>query len=122
MNDGSMFTQVYDSLDQEKFDSIEKVYYITPEKTYELKPLFTMRVDDDYVEARQTSFEGDGGLAQYLSDSIKHAEAKATDADTELSNATKVLTLVTCDDAFLAQTKRAAMVCTLIAEYDTVQP
>ena len=117
-----MFTQVYDSLDQEKFDSIEKVYYITPEKTYELTPLFTMRVDDDYVEARQTTFAGDGGLAQYLSDSIKHAEAKATDADTELSNATKVLTLVTCDDAFLAQTKRAAMVCTLIAEYDTVQP
>ena len=29
------------------------------------------------------------------------------------------LTLVTCDDAFLAQTKRAAMVCTLVGEVDT---
>lgn len=117
MNDGSMFSQIYESLDQKKFDTIERVYYITPETTYELKPLFTMRVADDYTAARQTNFEGEGGLAQYLSDSLKHAEAKAGDAEAELRDATKVLTLVTCDDAFLAQTKRAAMVCTLVGEF-----
>ena len=119
MNDGSMFTQVYDSLSQEKFDSIEKVYYITPDATYELEPLFTMRVEDDYVAARQANFEGTAGLAQYLSDSLKNAEAKASDAEAKIQDASAVLTLVTCDDAFLAKTKRAAMVCTLVGEVDT---
>lgn len=121
MNDGSMFTQVYESLDQAKFDSIDKVYYITPETTYELKPLFTMRVDDDYMAARQANFEGDAGLPQYLSDSLKHAEARSKNAEMELREATHVLTLVTCDDAFLAQTKRAAMVCTLVGELGAME-
>ncbi len=54
-----------------------------------------------------------------ISDSLKNAEAKASDAEAKIQDASAVLTLVTCDDAFLAKTKRAAMVCTLVGEVDT---
>lgn len=114
MNDGSMFSYINETLQQETFDTIDKVYYITPGATYEFKPMFTMKVADDYVDARQTNFDDEGGLTQYLSDSLAHAGAQSKDAQQQVEDAEQVLTLVTCDDAFLAQTKRAAMVCTLV--------
>lgn len=114
MNDGSMFSYINETLKQDAFDTIKKVYYITPDATYEFAPMFTMKVEDDFVDARRTNFEGDGGLAQYLSDSLKHASAQSKDAKQQVKDAKHVLTLVTCDDAFLAKTKRATMVCTLV--------
>lgn len=114
MNDGSMFSYINETLKQDAFDTIKKVYYITPDATYEFAPMFTMKVEDDFVDARRTNFEGDGGLAQYLSDSLKHASAQSKDAKQQVKDAKQVLTLVTCDDAFLAKTKRATMVCTLV--------
>lgn len=120
MNDGSMFSFINDTLGQENFDKVEAVYYITPEKTYELKPLFTMQVEDSYVDARQGAFETDTEFAQYLKASLAHAKASARDAVDEIDEVEKVMTLVTCDDAFLAQAKRAIMVCALIGESDTV--
>lgn len=114
MNDGSMFSYINETLEQDAFDTIKKVYYITPDATYEFAPMFTMKVEDDYVDARRTNFEGDGGLAQYLSDSLKLASAQSKDAKQQIKDAKQVLTLVTCDDAFLAKTKRATMVCTLV--------
>ena len=50
MNDGAMFEPIDASMDQKVFDTFKKVYYITPEMTYVLKPMFTMQVQDDYVD------------------------------------------------------------------------
>lgn len=116
MNDGSMFSAVHATLDQAEFDKIEKVYYITSDATYELKPLFTMKVEDDYVDARRANFESDDAFRQYLKLSFGHSEAQSEDASEDIAETSKVLTLVTCDDAFLAKTKRVAMVCSLVAE------
>lgn len=120
MNDGSMFSFINDTLNQEQFDAVEVVYYITPEKTYELKPMFTMQVDDDYVDARVGTFESEQAFTEYLSASLKHAKASAQDASDQIASAKQVMALVTCEDAFLSQTKRAVMVCTLVGEMDTV--
>lgn len=122
MNDGSMFSVVNDTLNQERFDDIDVVYYITPDKTYELKPMFTMQVEDDYVDARVGTFESDTAFKQYLKASLAHAKASAKDATDEIDQAERVMALVTCEDAFLAQTKRAVLMCTLVSETDTVAP
>lgn len=59
MNDGAMFEPIDASMDQKVFDTFKKVYYITPEMTYVLKPMFTMQVQDDYVDARRTNFDSE---------------------------------------------------------------
>lgn len=116
MNDGSMFSVINETVDQRAFDAIKKVYYITPDATYELKPMFTMRVEDDYVDARKANFDNEDAFKQYLKASFGKAQARAKDASEQIDQAAHVMTLVTCDDAFLAQTKRTAMVCTLVGE------
>lgn len=114
MNDGSMFSAIHATLDQGEFDKIKKVYYITADATYELKPMFTMKVEDDYIDARRANFESDEAFKQYLRLSFGHSEAQSEEAGEEIDSASKVLTLVTCDDALLAKTKRVAMVCSLV--------
>lgn len=119
MNDGSMFSAIHATLDQAAFDEIEKVYYITPDATYELKPMFTMKVEDDYIDARRANFDSDEAFRQYLELSFGQSEARREDASELIGDASKVMTLVTCDDAFLAKTKRVAMVCSLVGEVGT---
>lgn len=111
MNDGSMFEAIDQSLDQEVFDTIKKVYYITPETTYVLKPLFTMLVEDDYVEARQANFDSEKAFTQYLQASLAQAKASCKDAAAEIEDADQVLTLVTCAGEIIPRTTRAGMVC-----------
>lgn len=111
MNDGAMFEPIDASMDQDVFDTFEKVYYITPEATYVLEPMFTMQVQDDYVEARQANFESEKAFTQYLQASLALAKASAKDAAEQVEEADKVLTLVTCAGQIIPRTTRAAMVC-----------
>lgn len=114
MNDGSMFKVIDDSRNQDAFDAIGKVYYITPEATYVLKPMFTMLVQDDYVEARKANFDSEKAFTQYLQASLAKAEARAKDAADEVEKADKVLTLVTCAGDIIPRTTRAGMVCRVV--------
>ncbi len=114
MNDGSMFKVIDDSRNQDAFDAIGKVYYITPEATYVLKPMFTMLVQDDYVDARKANFDGEKAFTQYLQASLAKAEARAKDAADEVEKADKVLTLVTCAGDIIPRTTRAGMVCRVV--------
>ena len=114
MNDGAMFEPIDASMDQKVFDTFKKVYYITPEMTYVLKPMFTMRVQDDYVDARRTNFDSEKAFTQYLQASLAQAKASAKDAAAEVEKADKVLTLVTCAGQIIPRTTRAGMVCRVV--------
>lgn len=74
-------------MDQKVFDTFKKVYYITPEMTYVLKPMFTMQVQDDYVDARRTNFDSEKAFTQYLQASLAQAKASAKDAAAEVEKA-----------------------------------
>lgn len=114
MNDGAMFEPIDASMDQKVFDTFKKVYYITPEMTYVLKPMFTMQVQDDYVDARRTNFDREKAFTQYLQASLAQAKASAKDAAAEVEKADKVLTLVTCAGQIIPRTTRAGMVCRVV--------
>lgn len=114
MNDGAMFEPIDASMDQKVFDTFKKVYYITPEMTYVLKPMFTMQVQDDYVDARRTNFDSEKAFTQYLQASLAQAKASAKDAAAEVEQADKVLTLVTCAGQIIPRTTRAGMVCRVV--------
>lgn len=114
MNDGAMFESIDASMDQKVFDTFKKVYYITPEMTYVLKPMFTMQVQDDYVDARRTNFDSEKAFTQYLQASLAQAKASAKDAAAEVEKADKVLTLVTCAGQIIPRTTRAGMVCRVV--------
>lgn len=114
MNDGAMFEPIDASMDQKVFDTFKKVYYITPEMTYVLKPMFTMQVQDDYVDARRTNFDSEKAFTQYLQASLAQAKASAKDAAAEVEKADKVLTLVTCAGQIVPRTTRAGMVCRVV--------
>lgn len=114
MNDGAMFEPIDASMDQKVFDTFKKVYYITPEMTYVLKPMFTMQVQDDYVDARRTNFDSEKAFTQYLQASLAQAKASAKDAAAEVERADKVLTLVTCAGQIIPRTTRAGMVCRVV--------
>lgn len=114
MNDGAMFEPIDASMDQKVFDTFKKVYYITPEMTYVLKPMFTMQVQDDYVDARRTNFDSEKAFTQYLQASLAQAKASAKDAAAEVEKADKVLTIVTCAGQIIPRTTRAGMVCRVV--------
>lgn len=114
MNDGAMFEPIDASMDQKVFDTFKKVYYITPDMTYVLKPMFTMQVQDDYVDARRTNFDSEKAFTQYLQASLAQAKASAKDAAAEVEKADKVLTLVTCAGQIIPRTTRAGMVCRVV--------
>ena len=114
MNDGAMFEPIDASMDRKVFDTFKKVYYITPEMTYVLKPMFTMQVQDDYVDARRTNFDSEKAFTQYLQASLAQAKASAKDASAEVEKADKVLTLVTCAGQIIPRTTRAGMVCRVV--------
>lgn len=114
MNDGAMFEPIDASMDQKVFDTFKKVYYITPEMTYVLKPMFTMQVQDDYVDARRTNFDSEKAFTQYLQASLAQAKSSAKDAAAEVEKADKVLTLVTCAGQIIPRTTRAGMVCRVV--------
>lgn len=114
MNDGAMFEPIDASMDQKVFDTFKKVYYITPEMTYVLKPMFTMQVQDDYVDARRTNFDSEKAFTQYLQAYLAQAKSSAKDAAAEVEKADKVLTLVTCAGQIIPRTTRAGMVCRVV--------
>lgn len=114
MNDGAMFEPIDASMDQKVFDTFKKVYYITPEMTYVLKPMFTMQVQDDYVDARRTNFDSEKAFTQYLQAALAQAKSSAKDAAAEVEKADKVLTLVTCAGQIIPRTTRAGMVCRVV--------
>ena len=115
MNDGSMFQPIEQTLDQASFDAMDTVYYLTPDATYKLTPLFTARVEESYVEARQANFGDTAALQQYLTDLRSYAQAEASDVDERLSQTEQVLSLVTCSGMAPAD-HRAVMVCTIAGE------
>lgn len=115
MNDGSMFQPIEQTLDQANFDAMDTVYYLTPDATYKLTPLFTARVEESYVEARQANFGDTAALQQYLTDLRSYAQAEASDVDERLSQTEQVLSLVTCSGMAPAD-HRAVMVCTIAEE------
>ena len=112
MNNGSMFDPIERSLDQETFDSITTVYYLTPDATYKLTPLFTARVPDTYVAARQANFGTAEDLQSYLTELHDYAQAQAPDMEERLAKTDKVLALVTCSGIAPAD-HRAVMICTI---------
>lgn len=120
MSDGSMFDPIENTLDQAKFDEMTTVYYLTPETTYKLSPLFTSRVPETYVEARQETFGDHDALVAYLEDLRTHAKAQASDVDERLASTDRVLALVTCSGLAPAD-HRAVMICTIVEESSTAQ-
>ncbi len=112
MNDSSMFNIIEKTLDQKTFNTISVVYYLTPETTYTLTPLFTARVPDTYVNARQANFESEDALQKYLTDLRGYARAEADDVDERLPKTDQVLALVTCSGMAPAD-HRAVMICTI---------
>lgn len=118
MSDGSMFDPIENTLDQAKFDEMTTVYYLTPETTYKLSPLFTSRVPETYVEARQETFGDHDALVAYLEDLRTYAKAQASDVDDRLASTDRVLALVTCSGLAPAD-HRAVMICTIVEESST---
>lgn len=117
MTDGSMFDPIEQSLDQAVFDTFTKVYYLTPEMNYETVPLYTARVPDTYVQARQEDFGAPEDLRAYLAELHENAHAEMADLDGDFDEVGQVLTLVTCSGMAPAD-HRAIMVCNVIDAYE----
>ena len=83
-----------------------------PRRRTVLTPLFTARVDDTYVAARQENFGEQATLRSYLEDLRTYAQAEAADADERIASADQVLALVTCSGMAPAD-HRAVMICTI---------
>lgn len=113
MYDKSMFNIIDKTTDQAVFDTFTKVYYITRDATYTFTPLFTAQVPDTYGDARTPNFGDEAAFQTYLSNMLKQAKAKASDAETRVQSAKQVITLVTCAGEIIPRTTRAAMVCTI---------
>lgn len=119
MSNGSMFDPIEKALDQANFDKMTTVYYLTPETTYKLSPLYTARVPETYVEARQENFGDRASLAAYLEDLRGYAQAEASDVDERIASTDRVLALVTCSGLAPAD-HRAIMICTVTEEMPSV--
>lgn len=119
MSNGSMFDPIEKTLDQANFDKMTTVYYLTPETTYKLSPLYTARVPETYVEARQENFGDQAALAAYLEDLRGYAQAEASDVDERIASTDRVLALVTCSGLAPAD-HRAIMICTVAEETPSV--
>lgn len=117
MNDGSMFQFIDETMQQKTFDTVEKVYYITDGTTYVFKPMFTMQVQDDYIDARMGNFGSEVEFRQYLQASLAQAKASSNNATKQVDEAKQVLTLITCAGEIIPRTTRAGMVCTLVDSY-----
>ena len=115
LNNGAMFTDVDDMASQENFDKVDTVWYLTEDANYELEPLFFYKSAATNGAARQISFASDDDFHTYLADALAQATAKRSDADTVASQATKVLTLCTCDyeNDFGKGNGRGLLVCAL---------
>lgn len=118
MEDGSMFQFIDQTQDQKVFDTVKEVYYITDGKTYVLRPLFTMVVEDNYLNARVPNFEDMDEFHQYLSNSLKHARAQAKDASERIKDVDRVMTLITCAGDVIPRTTRAGMVCEVVDSFE----
>lgn len=119
MSNGSMFDPIEKTLDQANFDKMTTVYYLTPETTYKLSPLYTARVPETYVEARQENFGDQAALAAYLEDLRGYAQAEASNVDERIASTDRVLALVTCSGLAPAD-HRAIMICTVTEETPSV--
>ena len=97
MNNRTMFYEIDDTQRQENFDKIEVAYYVTRDTTYICTPLMTSVVEETFVDARQPNFVEDESLADYLLAMLDKASASADDANERIAQATRVLTLVTCN-------------------------
>ncbi len=118
MEDGSMFKFIDQTQDQKVFDTIDELYYITDGKTYVLKPLFTMVVEDTYLDARTPNFESIDEFHQYLNTSLGKARAKAKNASDRIDNVDHVMTLITCAGEIIPRTTRAGMVCEVVDSFE----
>lgn len=118
MNDGSMFKFIDETTDQATFNSVKEAYYITDGTTYVLKPLYTMVVQDDYVDARKPNFDTSEAFHEYLKAGLKDAKARAVDADERIEKTDRVVTLVTCAGEVIPRTTRAGMVCEVVDSFE----
>lgn len=118
MEDGSMFKFIDQTQDQKVFDTIDELYYITDGKTYVLKPLFTMVVEDTYLDARTPNFESIDEFHQYLNTSLGKARAKAKNASDRIDDVDHVMTLITCAGEIIPRTTRAGMVCEVVDSFE----
>lgn len=118
MNDGSMFKFIDETTDQATFNSVKEAYYITDGTTYVLKPLYTMVVQDDYVDARKPNFDTPEAFHEYLKAGLKDAKARAVDADERIEKTDRVVTLVTCAGEVIPRTTRAGMVCEVVDSFE----
>ena len=97
LNDGSMFEQIAEMDEQERFDRIDTLWYITETYNWELEPLFMYYVQPEDPDARKFVFESSADFTEYLKGKLARAVTKRSDAADVVERAEHVLVLATCN-------------------------
>ena len=97
LKNGTMFKDVADLDDQERFDAIDTIWYVTEKKTYELQPLMLYYTHPEDQEVRQFKFKSTLEFHRYLKRCLEKSVTKSADADKLILGASHVLTLSTCN-------------------------
>ena len=97
LNDGSMFEQIAELDEQERFDAIDTLWYITETYNWELEPLFMYYVQPEDPEARHFKFDTQEEFTDYLKSKLERAVTKRADAAELVGKAQHVLVLATCN-------------------------
>jgi sortase B len=96
MLDGSMFSDIMMFMQQDFFNEHSVVYLATPQLNRELKPLATLRMDEN-APLRQFGFADDIAFDQYLGDMLSRAVVSDYDLAAKMPGVDKLYSFVTCD-------------------------
>lgn len=95
--DGSMFEQVAEMDQQDRFDEITTVWYVTEQATWECEPLLLYYTHSSDQDVRTFTFESDEEFRGYLGERLARAVTTRPDAAQIIGGTNHVLTLITCN-------------------------
>lgn len=106
-----MFGSLWDRYRQDSFNGLGCALWSTPDAgTIEFRPLCAMRVPESYAPVQMFSFADEGEFSGWLAKLVADADARSADWESMLDSTSRVLTLVTCSQAWQGSTERTLVI------------
>ena len=106
-----MFGSLWDRYRQVSFNELGYALWSTPDAgAIEFRPLCAMRVPESYATVQMFSFTDEGEFSGWLAKLVTDADARSEDWESILDSASRVLTLVTCSQAWQGSTERTLVI------------
>lgn len=93
-----MFGSLSNSWKQEFFEGLGEAHLDTPDRDFAFSPLCALKVDCDFSDIQRFDFESDEEMRMWLSELVQRAGARHAKADSLITRAERLLTLVTCSN------------------------